>query len=693
MGEHVCGSSSGGAGASASASNSSPGPAPIDAFMPFNKSVHDKISVVPPVDTAIASSLNTSPISTSHYTDVLYTDRSYSRQPLTPLSLSSGSGRSISPKTPGARPSIGRAEDYFAPTIANEDQPPSSQPMRPGGYGGYGESDMDSGYPASSPKNQAPSLLTRMDTIAPGPFGSGKEASSPGGRFGRSPPRGPNQENERPGTSASSGSNGAGSMGPPRPPTRNNGYGGFGPPQRDDQDDSFAGPNRSKTFPRPRESLEPPLRTPSAPGVRPDRYRQLSQDMNVRMGPDTSRAPPPRTSLVRPSTAGGKAANINLAEEFGAMNPYHSPSVSVSSSLSQGSSQRSYPSSNTSPPRSAAAAARKASYTPSLETSMGGVQSSMDESKPKELSPTSEMGGPAGPEMQRAPSSEDRFDPAVQGRRPPSPPPSSWDQEGRQDPAIQGGLPTGRSPLPPSPTKAPDSRRDPAVQASRGVCRGCDQAITGKSVSSADGRLSGRYHKACFVCTSCREPFQTAEFYVHNDRPYCKHHYHEANGSLCGSCGDGIEGQYLEDETNLKHHVNCFRCGDCKVVLRDGYFDVDGRAYCEKDAWRRLQPQTYRRSPSMSSQRSNGSSRGFGPSLAPPGRPGMRPPPGGGPPPRPGMMMGSGRMGPPMGPPMGPSTGYPMGPPMGPPRGPPRGLAPPAQIPRMEKRRTRLGMM
>ena len=76
-----------------------------------------------------------------------------------------------------------------------------------------------------------------------------------------------------------------------------------------------------------------------------------------------------------------------------------------------------------------------------------------------------------------------------------------------------------------------------------------------------------------------------------------------------------------EDESTTKYHDNCFRCGDCKTVLRDGYFEVDGKAYCEKDAWRRLQAQySSRRTPSMSSQRSYGSSS----NLAPPGRPGMR---------------------------------------------------------------------
>jgi hypothetical protein len=32
--------------------------------------------------------------------------------------------------------------------------------------------------------------------------------------------------------------------------------------------------------------------------------------------------------------------------------------------------------------------------------------------------------------------------------------------------------------------------------------------------------------------------------------------------------------------------VGCFKCGECGMALRDGYFEVGGKAYCEKDAWR-----------------------------------------------------------------------------------------------------------
>ena len=105
----------------------------------------------------------------------------------------------------------------------------------------------------------------------------------------------------------------------------------------------------------------------------------------------------------------------------------------------------------------------------------------------------------------------------------------------------------------PTPAKRPGT-------ANKGQCRGCGEIIQGKSVSSADGRLTGRYHKQCFVCKTCREPFQTADFYVLENNPYCARHYHQLNGSLCKTCDRGIEGQYLETEVKQKFHPHCFTC-------------------------------------------------------------------------------------------------------------------------------------
>jgi hypothetical protein len=65
------------------------------------------------------------------------------------------------------------------------------------------------------------------------------------------------------------------------------------------------------------------------------------------------------------------------------------------------------------------------------------------------------------------------------------------------------------APRPPKPSMSPidtpskgidnkPSFRRPA--AAKGNCRGCGEPIKGKSVSSADGRLTGRYHKQCRCC-------------------------------------------------------------------------------------------------------------------------------------------------------------------------------------------------
>lgn len=101
---------------------------------------------------------------------------------------------------------------------------------------------------------------------------------------------------------------------------------------------------------------------------------------------------------------------------------------------------------------------------------------------------------------------------------------------------------------------------------SKGPCRGCGEQIIGKSISSADGRLTGRYHKQCFSCQTCREPFRSAEFYVMDNLPYCERHYHELNNSLCAVCDRGIEGPCLEAGRQERFHPACFTCYVCSTL-------------------------------------------------------------------------------------------------------------------------------
>ncbi|KAL2817100.1 hypothetical protein BJX63DRAFT_116666 [Aspergillus granulosus] len=284
---------------------------------------------------------------------------------------------------------------------------------------------------------------------------------------------------------------------------------------------------------------------------------------------------------------------------------------------------------------------------------------------------------------------------------PPRIPDSLFCPDSPTDPALVGGglsLIPDRPPPPPiahemqEPRPITRSATEPAPRPlqgrPRGPCRGCGETIMGKSISSADGRLTGRYHRACFVCFQCRTPFETNDFYVLNDRPYCAQHYHERNGSICAGCHNGIEGQYLETNERTgsgpsdrqKFHPECLRCRTCQIDLKGEYFEWNGLVYCERDARRAaaaVSPHRFRRptmpsSPLAPPYGAPPSSRGRPPPPGYPsrgGRGGFRPPPGSldsyGPPPP-----GRGR-GPHGGPPP-PSPGGNLGQPPGPRRFPER---------------------
>ncbi|EUC35466.1 hypothetical protein COCCADRAFT_3276 [Bipolaris zeicola 26-R-13] len=306
----------------------------------------------------------------------------------------------------------------------------------------------------------------------------------------------------------------------------------------------------------------PPANMFPSPG--PSRNGSVS-DMPRGLAPSRSLRPPP-LAAAGPSD--------------GQLNSLHTPSDSGFSDDSYGSSGiRSTASSRSSPPESEAAHSRQASKIgrpdyAAEENSRRSPSPNGLGSYPRALSP-----GPRQP----------MFPPGINMQYPESP----------IDPAVQMGArtPLGMFPKDPmtqdysrSPLRSmaePEVRQQDAQRpkpASKGNCRGCSEPIVGKSVKDSSGRLTGRYHKHCFVCRECADPFPTAEFYVFNNSPYCERHYHKLNGSLCNTCNRGIEGQYLETDTRQKFHPRCFACFTCRLILRDGYFEVAGRRYCERHA-------------------------------------------------------------------------------------------------------------
>ncbi|KAF9981484.1 hypothetical protein BGZ65_003888 [Modicella reniformis] len=77
-------------------------------------------------------------------------------------------------------------------------------------------------------------------------------------------------------------------------------------------------------------------------------------------------------------------------------------------------------------------------------------------------------------------------------------------------------------------------------------CRGCGLMVEKDTVCAQDGKLKGKWHASCFRCTTCRRPFTDKKFYVFNNAPYCKRHYHRLNNSLCMRCDEPIEGSCIQ---------------------------------------------------------------------------------------------------------------------------------------------------
>ncbi|EFW18234.1 conserved hypothetical protein [Coccidioides posadasii str. Silveira] len=214
----------------------------------------------------------------------------------------------------------------------------------------------------------------------------------------------------------------------------------------------------------------------------------------------------------------------NFARGLGLGDPYHTTNDSTSSSDSSPSDAATTVSYSTQPsePPSAELKPPPSPYKYDLDSPTDPLfQQGRFECTPPKYERFGELESEPKPEERRG---EVR---SVRSRRPSQP--------------NQRPTKTDSPPPTPAPPKSPGQPR-------RVRCRGCGEIIVGKSVSSADGRLTGRWHKACFVCYTCHSPFQTADFYVLDNNPFCAQHYHELNGSLCASCGQGIEGPCLQTE-------------------------------------------------------------------------------------------------------------------------------------------------
>ena len=207
--------------------------------------------------------------------------------------------------------------------------------------------------------------------------------------------------------------------------------------------------------------------------------------------------------------------------------PSHSPAESLSSSGSRYGFDEKTDSSFSSPPTSNAssfshwnksldsqASLRTPDTDPSQPSSTNSLRATANFSRLRVVeSPAPSLGNerphnfhdwPVPKMPDRAPTPQSTTSSQFPDLGQPSPPGSRQEEKCGQ--ISRNGSTTSfeKSPLPPTPEDEkqmprtrPSLSRRKTTNASKGDCRGCNQAITGKSVKAADGRLTGRYHKEC----------------------------------------------------------------------------------------------------------------------------------------------------------------------------------------------------
>ena len=111
------------------------------------------------------------------------------------------------------------------------------------------------------------------------------------------------------------------------------------------------------------------------------------------------------------------------------------------------------------------------------------------------------------------------------------------------------------------------------------TCAGCRKSIAGEYI----GALRADWHPACFRCGGCGRPVTDRGFIENDGKAFHPGCYHERFSLKCAGCGSAITGSYTSALGRAWHaeHFVCARCG--KPLAGRGFFERDGRAYCEAD--------------------------------------------------------------------------------------------------------------
>jgi len=123
----------------------------------------------------------------------------------------------------------------------------------------------------------------------------------------------------------------------------------------------------------------------------------------------------------------------------------------------------------------------------------------------------------------------------------------------------------------PASPAAPKSTESPDLT----ICTECGQKLSGKVIKALDKK----WHKQCWVCRGCKSELEP-DFNQSDGYPYCEKCYGQRFAPRCAGCGDPIVDSVLK-ALDKKWHKKCFVCTTCKNSFTGGSFFVrEGKPYC-----------------------------------------------------------------------------------------------------------------
>lgn len=87
-------------------------------------------------------------------------------------------------------------------------------------------------------------------------------------------------------------------------------------------------------------------------------------------------------------------------------------------------------------------------------------------------------------------------------------------------------------------------------------CQGCANSLDGQILMA----MGKSWHKKCFVCTDCMNPFKDSKFHRYQDRPVCSDCFNAKYAVKCYGCSNQITSGLTVKVLGRSFHEQCFRC-------------------------------------------------------------------------------------------------------------------------------------